>query len=86
MWFEFREDLRSGQVILAIKNKKLLRQLKKELLTVRYRVQSGKIYVESKEEVKKRLGGKSPNLADAVVYWNWVRKGYYMRASHLPFL
>lgn len=85
MWFEFREDLRSGQVIISIENKKLLRALKKELVTVRYRVQSGKIYVESKDEVKKRLGGKSPNLADAVVYWNWVRKGYYMRAGHLPF-
>lgn len=28
--------------------------------------------VESKENIKKRLG-RSPNKGDSVVYWNWVR-------------
>jgi hypothetical protein len=32
----------------------------------------GKILVEAKEEIKKRLG-RSPNKGDSFVYWNWVR-------------
>jgi hypothetical protein len=34
---------------------------------------NGVIKVESKEEIKKRLG-RSPNKGDAVIYWNWVRR------------
>ena len=85
MYFEAREDLRLSQVIIGNIDARTLRQLKKELITVKYRVQGGKIYVESKEEIKKRLGGKSPNLADAYVYWNWMKKGYYTSAGALPF-
>lgn len=32
----------------------------------------GKILIESKEEIKKRIR-RSPNKGDAFVYWNWVR-------------
>lgn len=85
MYFEAREDLRMGEVIIGIKDQRIIRQLKKELITIKYKVQGGKIHVESKEEIKKRLGGKSPNLADAFVYWNWMRKGYYLRGGYLPF-
>lgn len=85
MYFELREDLRTANCIIDIKDKKILRALKKELITVKYKIQSGKIYVESKEEIKKRLGGKSPNLADAVAYWNWMRKGYYIKGGAMPF-
>jgi len=85
MYFEAREDLRSGEVIIGIKDKRVLQRLKTELITIKYKVQGGKIQVEDKQELKKRLGGKSPNLADAFVYWNWMRKGYYMQGLHLPF-
>lgn len=85
MWFEAREDLRTGQVIIAITDKRKIRQLKKELITPKLIVKNGKIRIESKDEIKKRLGGKSPNLADAFIYWNWVRKGYYDQDEYLPF-
>ena len=85
MYFEAREDLRMAEVIIGITDQRVLRQLRKELITIKYKIQGGKIYVESKDEIKKRLGGKSPNLADAFVYWNWMRKGYYLRGSYLPF-
>lgn len=84
MYFEAREDLRTGQVIIGLQDKQLIRQLKRELVTIKYTIKSGKIHVEKKEEIKKRLGGKSPNLADAFVYWNWMRKGYYVH-QQLPF-
>lgn len=85
MHWELAKDLENGAIILNITNKKLIRQVKKELLVIKYKVQSGKIRVESKDERKKVLGGKSPNIADALVYWNWVRKSYYRGPMHLPF-
>ncbi len=85
MYFEAREDLRTASIVIGITDKRIIRQLKKELVTVKYSIKGGKIYVESKEEIKKKLGGKSPNLADAFVYWNWIRKGYYNNTNYLPF-
>lgn len=32
----------------------------------------GIVTLESKDDIRKRLG-RSPDRADAVVYWNWVR-------------
>lgn len=55
----------------------ILKQLKKELTQIRYFIRGGKIAVESKDEIKKRLGGKSPDLLDAMVYWNWMRHNFY---------
>jgi hypothetical protein len=43
------------------------RELREELCAPRYKVLTSGIAVESKEEIKKRLG-RSPDLADAVVY------------------
>lgn len=84
MYFEAREDLRLAEIVLDLPPT-ILRKLKRELITIKYKVQGGKIVVEAKEEIKKRIG-KSPNLADAFVYWNWCRKGYYLRGQHLPFM
>lgn len=84
MFFEAREDLRAGLVRINIP-KRTFGKLKKELIMHDYKVQGGKIVVESKEDIKKKLGGKSPNLADAFVYWNWMRKGYYHAKVQLPF-
>jgi len=85
MYFEARNDLQLGKVIIDINNNRLLRQLKKELITPLLEGRLGKIHVESKEKLKKRLGGKSTDLADAFVYWNWMRKGYYESTPMLPF-
>lgn len=84
MYFELREDLRAGMIRLNISGKYYRDQLLKELTNIRYKVQGGKIVVEGKEDIKKRLGGKSPNIGDAVAYWNWVRKDYYRQGGALP--
>jgi hypothetical protein len=75
MYWELREDLRLGNVRFCVKDKTLLKLLVSELVIPKVE-QKEKIAVESKDAIKKRLG-HSPNLADAVVYWNWIRKGHY---------
>ena len=72
MYWQLREDLQHGRIHIYIQNPQLRNRLFRELTAIRYEVTNRAIVVESKEKIKKRLG-KSPNLADAVVYWNWVR-------------
>lgn len=67
MWWQIREDLRNGLIALP-KHSGLFR----ELTTPTYKIASGKVVVESKDEIKKRIG-HSPDAADAVIYGNWVR-------------
>lgn len=67
MYWQLREDLRNGRLILCNDE-----ELFADLVTPKWEVRNGKICVEKKEEIKKRLG-HSPNKGDAVVYWNWVR-------------
>lgn len=84
MYWELREDLRKGNIILAIEDLTIRAVILKELTSPRFILGSQKITIEKKEDIKKRLG-KSPNIADALVYWNWVRKGYRVSEdSYLP--
>ncbi len=76
MYWELREDFRQGKIELAFNDSATYKQLVRELVTPKFQSKSGKIEVEGKDSIKKRLGN-SPNLADAVAYWNWVRKGHY---------
>ncbi len=68
MWWQLREDLRLNRI--ALPND---RALFYEMTTPRFIDDAGKTVVENKKDIKKRLGGKSPDRADAVVYGNWVR-------------
>jgi len=74
MYWQLRQDLMKKQVVININDKMLVDKLIKQLIDIKYKTSNRSIVVESKEDVKKRIGGESPNLADAVVYWNWVRK------------
>lgn len=74
MWFQARIDLQNCDLSIDITNQAILNSLAKELTMVRYKVTDGAIIIEKKESIKERMGGKSPNMADAFVYWNWVRK------------
>jgi phage terminase large subunit len=74
MWFQVRIDAQKGDFSIDIIEGPIRNQLIKELTMVRYKVNDGHILIEKKEDIKKRYGGKSPNIADAFVYWNWVRK------------
>jgi len=67
MHWQLREDLRKGYIGLP-RDPALL----EELVMAKYMVRGGKVVLESKDDIKKRLG-RSPNRADAVVYANWVR-------------
>jgi hypothetical protein len=65
--WQLREDLRKGVIGLPDDP-----DLIEELVMAKYQVRSGKVVLESKDDIKKRLG-RSPNRSDAVVYGNWVR-------------
>lgn len=67
MWWQMREDLRLGRVALPDDP-----ELIADLVTPRWTTKGGKILVESKEDIKDRLG-RSPDKGDATVYGNWVR-------------
>lgn len=67
MGWQLREDLRLGEIGLP-NDPKLFRQL----TAVRFDVKGGKVCMEEKKEVKKRLG-RSPDDFDSIMYGNWVR-------------
>lgn len=73
MYWKLREDLRLGRVALDLPSEQTRRELFGELTLVHWILHDKAIRVERKKEIKKRLGGASPDLADAVVYWNWAR-------------
>lgn len=70
MWWQARMDLQDEDSPLVLPEDD---ELIAELTEPRYTVHNGKIKVEAKSEIKKRLG-RSTNKADAFVYWNWVRE------------
>ncbi|MCB9047708.1 MAG: hypothetical protein H6550_16355 [Chitinophagales bacterium] len=84
MYWELREDLRQGKIRFDLQDKDALREIFIELISIRVAFKGNYIVVEAKEDIKKRLGNKSPNRADAIVYWNWVRKGYRMVFGGFP--
>jgi hypothetical protein len=85
MYWEAREDLRQLKISIQLKDARMVEQLKKELTIPRYEYRASTIAVEPKESIKKRMGGNSPNLADAFVYWNFIRKGYrYYNTYAMP--
>lgn len=82
MWWLMRLDLMavlSGSLTLEtlLKSPALIlcddEELFQDLITPTYGPRKDKIKVESKEELKKRLG-RSPDKGDAAVYWNWCRR------------
>jgi len=64
-WWLTKEEFRLG--LLAIPDDK---ELITELITPKWSLEGGKICVEGKDEIKRRLGF-SPNKADSFVYWVW---------------
>jgi hypothetical protein len=67
VWYRMREDLRLGLIALPYDE-----SLFQDLTTPTYTTQNGKIVVESKESMVKRLK-RSPNKGDAACYGNFVR-------------
>jgi hypothetical protein len=67
-WWTLREDIRRGRWH-GPKHEALWKQL----VLVKFKRERGGIRVESKEDIKKRTGGLSPDEADSVVIANFVR-------------
>ena len=67
MWWQMRSDLQRGRLALPPDE-----VLHRELVVPTWSSREGKIIVEPKEKIIERLG-HSPDRADAVVLWNWVR-------------
>ena len=64
MWWAYREALRLGKISMSYHNPKL----DDDLLSVHYKMQSDKtIHVETKDEIKKRIG-RSTDYGDSAVY------------------
>ena len=76
MYWQLREDLRLKKININLKDRTLLKQLVKELCIIQLLPNNNRITLEGKEDIKKRLGGKSPNIADSIAYWNWARLGH----------
>lgn len=68
MYWQFAMDLQHGRIGIPDDQ-----ELWEELTIPTYKTNGKEVIVESKEDLKKRLG-RSPDKADAAVYWNWVRQ------------
>lgn len=68
MYWQARVDLQGADVALPPDDEELV----EDLITPTWKTRNGKIIIEPKEDIKKRLG-RSTNKGDAFVYWNWVR-------------
>lgn len=86
MLFQLRLDFMRHEFILDLDDPYVQREIVKQCTLIKYRVTDKNIVVESKEKIKKRLGGKSPNILDALAYWNWMRKDRKLTSSYAPFL
>lgn len=73
-YWELREDLRLKLIKIKIKDKTELEGICRELTAIKFTLKNEGIVISSKEDIKLLLGGKSPNKADAIMYWNWGRK------------
>jgi phage terminase large subunit len=78
MAWQFREDLRLERLMI---NPEIVKKYAQQFCTATYTVENGKTVVESKDDIKKRTGGKSPDEFDAAIYGNWVRP---RKADALP--
>ncbi len=83
MYWALREALRKKEISIELEDNFVLEKLKKQLITPKFDNSRATVAVERKELIKKRLGGESPALADAVAYWNWMRMGYRISSGFM---
>lgn len=79
MHWQFREDLRLDRLAIA---PEIVKQYKSQFTLPTYEIKNGFVVVESKDDLKARSGGKSPDEMDAVIYWNWVRPRKASERAH----
>lgn len=70
MWWTAREEIRKKEISIYEE----VPQLFEDLTAPKYEISGDKtIRIESKKDIKVRIG-RSPDLGDAFVYGNWIRK------------
>ncbi len=81
VWWETRLLFQKGKIDSSqAENRDILEG---QLITPRYQIQGGKIFVESKPEVKQRLT-RSPDNADAFMYAVWEAINHYVMTITAP--
>jgi phage terminase large subunit len=81
LWWSLREALYRGEVSFSRLEEPIYQRLRAELTGPTYRhTSSGKVQIESKEEMKAR-GLASPDLADALCLWQHARSRARRRVS-----
>jgi hypothetical protein len=68
MAWQLREDFRKGDIAIN----PALQRVFTQLTAPRFEKRGGKVVIEEKKEIRKRLG-HSPDDFDSIMYWNWVR-------------
>lgn len=73
---ELADDVNKGLINLSLfaDNPTLYQTIKVAMSIIQMKVIGGKIYITTKDEMKKYLSGQSPDEFDALVYWNYARK------------
>lgn len=60
----------------------ILNLLEEEIKAIHYTISNGRVVIQPKDEIKKPENlGRSPDFADALAYWNWVRQREAPRSS-----
>jgi hypothetical protein len=82
MWWKFKKDMENGDIDLSLFQGSAyfddFNTLEEEILAHTFRVYNGRLIVLPKEELRKPENlGRSPDFADALVIWNWVRRHHY---------
>ena len=84
MWWKFKTDMEAGGLDLSMFQTEAgyfddFGVLEEEILAHTFRVYSGKLIVLPKEELRKpEKLGRSPDYADALIIWNWVRRHHHV--------
>lgn len=73
MLYALAQDLRHGRIDLTRVSPEDRKRIAADLSILRYEITDRKICVESKKKIKARIG-RSPDFADGLAYWNWVRR------------
>lgn len=79
-WWQLREDMAAGEVDLHLLQEQdhyydNIHLLQEEIFAHTYEVKNGVVHIISKNELRKEDSlGRSPDLADTLVIWNWMRK------------
>lgn len=87
-WWKFRDDMEHGRIDLSpLQQEKnyydSLHLLQEEVLSHTYEIINGKVKIVSKKILRDEEHlGRSPDRADALVIWNWVRAYGYKTAAH----